>query len=54
MHCNLSEDINKCPYFQKNTEECTNEHKCSFQRKEASGERDVHKREERWYEKYLK
>ena len=54
--CSLSEDINRCQFFDKKTKTCNNPNKCSFQNK---GNEDItnphgYVRKERWYEKYHK
>lgn len=54
MKCALAKDVNECPYYNKEDEECSNEGNCSFK---ASGEgqvREKYIRKERWYEKYYR
>lgn len=54
MKCNLPADINQCPYFLTEKQECKKESACSFQQKAVSKPRNQYIREERWYEKYYK
>lgn len=54
--CLLPEDINNCPFFNKEKMECTNtDTKCTF-RKESDENivNNQYIRKERWYEKYYK
>lgn len=50
--CRLTEDINKCPYFDTDGHVCNNTNKCTFQEKKES--QKSYTRQERWYEKYYK
>lgn len=53
MKCNLPEDVNSCPMFQKDNATCKNQNKCSYQvSEEVIKEKYV--RQERWYEKYYR
>ena len=54
MKCKLSAQVNKCPYYLRDKQECLNENTCSFQEKQQVEEHTTYKREERWYEKYMK
>lgn len=54
MKCTLSEDINKCPFCNKEKMECHNEHECTFQGKEEEKKSAGYVRKERWYEKYYR
>lgn len=54
MKCTLVTDINKCQYFNKETQECNNDEKCSFQRKDEEKNVTGYVRKERWYEKYYR
>lgn len=52
--CTLSEDINNCPFYDKEKRECNNTlHSCGFVRDDF-GERNVSQKEEKWFEKYHK
>jgi hypothetical protein len=56
--CGLAPDINKCPNYNANTENCTaNNNVCGFFREPGKKERKKeekteYKREFRWYEQY--
>ena len=54
MKCNLSEDINKCPFYNKDDKSCSNRknNKCSFLVKEIKKQETGYERKPRWYEKY--
>lgn len=54
MKCTLAADINKCQYFNKETQECNNDEKCSFQSKDEEKNVTGYVRQERWYEKYYR
>ena len=53
MKCGLSEDINKCPFYDKNSKSCNNKDKCSFQ-DTGNINNNEYVRKERWYEKYYR
>ena len=50
MKCNLSADINSCPFYDRKIEGCSNERSCSFQYEDKIVQPYI--RGERWYEKY--
>lgn len=50
--CELDKDINKCPYYKEGI--CTNESRCSFQKKGVVETKNTHVRKERWYEQYYR
>ena len=53
--CNLSKDINNCPFCDKDKMECHNDvAECGFQKCEEVKTEDTigYIRKERWYEKY--
>ena len=52
MKCDLDKDINECPFFVRDTEECKSNNKCSYQGNAEQSTKYV--RKERWYEKYYK
>lgn len=54
MKCTLVADINKCQYFNKETQECNNDGKCSFQSKDEEKNVTGYVRQERWFEKYYR
>lgn len=58
MQCLLAKDINTCPFYEPDVEQCTNENtKCTFRIPEDNDkpkERNRYVREPRWYEKYYK
>ena len=54
MKCNLPADINQCPHYLTETQECKKEGACSFQQQSVSKPRSQYIRKERWYEKYYK
>lgn len=52
MYCTMDQDINSCPYYNKLTNSCFYDKKCSFQKVEELTQKYI--RKERWYEKYYK
>lgn len=54
--CELSEDINNCPFYNKEKTECLNtKTKCTFRTEENIDViNNQYVRKERWYEKYYK
>ena len=54
MKCTLSENINNCPFCNKDKMECNNEKNCAFQEKDVIQEKEKYIRKERWYKKYYK
>ena len=54
--CELSEDINNCPFCNKEKMECLNDKtKCAFHTEEnIDVANNQYVRKERWYEKYYK
>lgn len=52
--CNLSKEINNCPFCNKEKMECNNENtQCTFREREIEGNKK-YVRQDRWYEKYYK
>lgn len=51
ISCTLEEDINSCPYYDKESSECRNNDPCSFSI-QSGEETSKYVRKERWYEKY--
>lgn len=49
IKCTLEKDINKCPHYNPETEECNRQEPCSFGQ---TREQPTFVRKERWYEKY--
>ena len=54
MKCELSLDINSCPFFNITNRECKNNDKCSFQECGEEKSKEKYTRKERWYEKYYR
>ena len=54
MKCTLPHDINKCPFFVPETEECKRNEKCTFQEQEKIVKPNFYVRKERLYEEYYK
>ena len=54
MKCTLQHDINNCPFFVSETEECKRNEKCSFQEQKEANKPNAYVRKERWYEEYYK
>lgn len=54
MKCILDEDINECEYFEKETMECRNSNRCSFQDAPNIKIDKNYSRPEKWFEKYYK
>lgn len=53
--CTLPEDINTCPFCDKDRMECNNKKNCSFKENEDDQiTKDKYVRQKRWYEKYYK
>lgn len=52
--CNLTEEINKCPFYTKEDKSCGNERECVFRYSDKPKEKNDYVRQERWYEKYYK
>ena len=54
MKCELSLDINTCPFFDITNRGCKNNDKCSFQECGEEKSKEKYTRKERWYEKYYR
>ena len=54
MKCELSLDINTCPFYDATNRECKNNDKCSFQECGEEKSKEKYTRKERWYEKYYR
>ena len=53
MKCELSLDINTCPFYDATNRECKNNDKCSFQEHESEKSKEMYIRKERWYENII-